>query len=120
MKLIKAAITFLVLLAPLAVLAQSTATPKFDQRQVNQEQRIQQGAQSGSLTPKEAARLEQGQGRLQAREDRVKADGVVTPQERKNMQHAENRQSRRIYEEKHDRQHDYNHNGKKDRPHGRR
>jgi hypothetical protein len=120
MKLIRSAVTFLLLLAPLAVLAQSTATPKFDQRQVNQEQRIQQGAQSGSLTPKEAANLEKGQDRLQAKEDRARADGVVTQQERKNLQHAEGKQSRRIYEEKHDRQHDYNHDGKKDRPRGKK
>ena len=73
-------------------------------------------ALSGSLTPREAARLERGQQRLQAKEDRAKADGVVTPRERASLQHAENVQNRRIYAEKHDRQHDYNHDGKVDRP----
>jgi hypothetical protein len=120
MKLLKPTLTVLVLLAPLAALAQTAATPRFDQRQLNQEQRIQQGAQSGALTAREAASLERGQGRLQAREDHAKADGLVTPQERKNLQRAEDRQSRRIYEEKHDRQHDFNHDGKMDRPRGRR
>ena len=120
MKLLKSAILSFMLAAPLAAFAQSSATPVFDQRQANQEQRIQQGVQSGSLTQKEAARLEKGQDRLQRKEDRAKADGVVTPQERKNLQRAENKQSERIYREKHDRQHDVNHDGKVDRPRGRK
>ena len=117
MKLLNCVVIASMLVAPLAALAQSTATPVFDQRQANQEQRIQQGAQSGSLTPREAARLERGQDRLQAREDRAKADGVVTNKERAGLQRAENRQSERIYREKHDAQHDFNHNGRVDRPH---
>jgi hypothetical protein len=120
MKLLKSAILSFMLAAPLAAFAQSSATPVFDQRQANQEQRIQQGVQSGSLTQKEAERLEKGQDRLQRKEDRAKADGVVTAQERKNLQRAENRQSERIYREKHDRQHDVNHDGKVDRPRGRK
>ena len=110
-----AALIFSILLAP-AVLAQSVATPNFDQRQLNQEQRIQQGAQTGALTPKEVTKLEQGQGRLQAKEDKAKADGKVTAKEREHLQHAQDRQSEKIYREKHDRQHDYNHDGKKDHP----
>ena len=120
MKLLKTTILSLMLAAPLAVFAQSSATPVFDQRQANQEQRIQQGVQSGTLTQREAARLEKGQDRLQAKEDRAKADGVVTRQERANLQRAENNQSARIYNQKHDRQHDFNHNGKVDRPRGRK
>ncbi len=120
MKLLKTLIVSFSLAAPLAVFAQSNATPKFDQRQANQEQRIQQGTQSGSLTQKEAANLQKGQDRLQAKEDRAKADGVVTQQERKNLQKAENKQSQRINNQKHDRQHDYNHDGKKDRPSGKK
>jgi len=116
MQILKTAVIALILASPLAALAQSNATPGFDQRQVNQEQRIQQGVQSGALTPREAARLERGQQNLQAKENRAKADGVVTRQERVRLQHAEDVQSRRIYAEKHDRQHDYNHDGKVDRP----
>lgn len=103
-------------LMPALALAQSPQTSHFDQRQANQEARIQQGVQSGSLTPNEAARLERGQENLQRREDRAKADGKVTARERAQLQRAEDRQSRRIYREKHDRQHDYNHNGRVDRP----
>ena len=120
MKLFKTALMSLMLATPLAVLAQSTATPGFDQRQANQEQRIQQGVQSSSLTSREAARLDRGQDRLQRIEDKAKSDGVVTKQERARMQHAENVESKRIYRQKHDRQHDYNHNGRVDRPAHRR
>ena len=90
-------------------------TPRVDQRQVNQEQRIQQGVQSGQLTTQEAARLEKGQARVDRMEDKAKADGTVTTQERKRLQHAENVQSRQIQREKHDRQRDRNHDGKNDR-----
>jgi hypothetical protein len=40
----------------------------------------------------------------------------VTRQERRHLEHAQNVQSRHIAAEKHDRQHDYNHDGRKDRP----
>lgn len=104
MNLLKTTLVTLILAAPLASLAQTVNTPRFDQRQVNQERRIQQGVQSGSLTTREAARLEHGQNHLQAMEDRAKADDKVTPHERAKLQRAENRQSRRIVRQKHDAQ----------------
>ena len=117
MNILRTALVSLVLAAPLAAFAQSTATPRFDQRQANQERRIEQGEQSGALTARESARLERGQDRLQAKEDKAKADGVVTRRERAGLQLAEDKQSARIYRQKHDRQHDFNHNGTVDRPH---
>lgn len=92
------------------------ATPGVDQRQANQERRIDQGVASGSLTQREAARLERGQQRVERAENRAKADGVVTGRERARLDNAQDAQSRRIYAQKHDRQHDYNHNGRVDRP----
>lgn len=97
------------------VFAQS-ATPGIDQRQARQEQRIEQGVQSGQLTQREAARLEKGQDRVERMEDRAKADGTVTQRERERLQQAENVQSRQIKREKHDRQRDLNHDGRRDRP----
>lgn len=120
MKLLKTAIVSLMLAAPLAAFSQSNATPGIDQRQANQEHRIEQGERSGALTPREAMRLERGQDRLQAREDRAKADSKVTPRERAGLQRAEDRESARIYRQKHDRQHDFNHDGRVDRPAQRR
>ena len=104
----------------LFALAQATAadTPRIDQRQARQEQRIQQGLQSGGLTPREAARLERGQDRVQALEDKAKADGTVAAKERARVHKAQDRQSRRIHRQKHDRQHDLNRDGRLDRPRG--
>ena len=99
----------------LPVLAQ-TSTPNIDQRQASQQQRIDQGVKSGQLTGKEAARLEKGQEHVQKVEDKAKADGKVTKKERARIHQAENVQSRHIAKQKHDRQRDMNHDGKKDRP----
>lgn len=79
MKLITAAV--LTALA-LPAFAQTTSTPRIDQRQQNQQQRIDQGVQSGQLNQKEAARLEKGQARVQKMEDKAVADGKVTAKER--------------------------------------
>ena len=43
--------------------AAQTSTPRIDQREANQERRIDQGVRSGQLTPVEEARLEKGQAR---------------------------------------------------------
>ena len=100
------------------VMAQAN-TPRFDQRQANQDKRIDAGVASGRLTENEAARLDKGQDRLESMEDKAKADGVVTKHERARLQQAENVQSRHIARQKHDRQNDRNHDGKNDR-HARR
>jgi uncharacterized membrane protein YebE (DUF533 family) len=108
-------LTALLLLAAAPAFAQSS-TPGIDQRQANQERRIDQGIESGALTQREAARMDRQQDRVDNMENRAKADGVVTKGERARIHHAQNRSSRHIYRQKHDRQHDYNHNGKADRP----
>jgi len=100
---------------PVLAFAQAN-TPRVDQRQANQEQRIDQGVASGSLTQREANRLERGQQHVDNMENRAKSDGVVTNRERAQLHRAQDRQSERIYAQKHDRQHDYNHDGRVDRP----
>jgi len=79
-------------------------TPGIDQRQANQEQRIEQGIASGQLNQRETNRLEREQTRINRMEDRAKADGVVTKRERSKINHAQNRASRDIYRQKHDAQ----------------
>src|SRR2546421_310444 len=74
------------------------------QRDVNQERRIEQGVQSGQLTNREAGRLERGQARVDRAEARAGADGHVGAGEQRRIQKQENRQSKRIYREKHDAQ----------------
>lgn len=100
----RATIAALISAAVIAPAAAQTATPGVDKRQANQEARIQQGVQSGQLTPKEAAKLEKGQAKVQAKEDKAKADGVVTAKERAKLAKAQKKQSRKIYKEKHDKQ----------------
>ena len=86
--------------AALPVAAQ-TETPRVDQRQANQEARIQQGVQSGQLTNKETARLEKGQAKVQKIETKAKADGQVTQKERAKLAKAQDKQSKKIYKKKH-------------------
>ena len=85
--------------------AQTGSTPRIDQRQADQQQRIDQGVASGSLTQKEAAKLQRGQAKVQKMEDKAVADGRVTPKEARRIEHAQDKQSQRIARQKHDRQH---------------
>jgi hypothetical protein len=74
------------------------------QRNVNQQQRIENGVKSGELTKHETAKLEAGQAKVDGKEYQAGKDGHVGRAEQRNIQHAENKQSRRIYKEKHDAQ----------------
>ena len=89
----------------LPAFAQSTdtkSTPRIDQRQSNQEKRIEQGTKSGALTEKETTKLEKGQAKVQKMEDKAVADGKVTKKESKKIEHAQDQQSKKIKREKHD------------------
>lgn len=79
-------------------------TPVIDQRQANQEKRIDQGIASGQLNQREANRLDRQQDRIDRMENKAKADGVVTNKERARIGAAQNRASKNIAREKHDRQ----------------
>ncbi len=85
--------------------AASTATPHIDKRQVNQEKRIQQGVASGQLTPKETQRLEREQAAISSAKSQARSDGLVTAQERKHITQMQDRASKDIHHQKHDRQH---------------
>lgn len=87
-----------------AAFAQTTSTPRIDQRQENQDKRIDQGVKSGQLNQKEAARLEKGQARVDKMENKATADGKVTAKERRRIEHAQDKQSKKIYRERHDKQ----------------
>jgi len=81
-------------------LAQNTAD--IVQRNANQQERIEQGLQSGQLTTKEAAKLEKGEARVEKIEQRAEANGKLTDAERRRIEQAQNKESREIYREKHD------------------
>lgn len=82
------------------VASTGVATPRTEQRQTNQQQRIEQGVESGSLTRREANRLEAQQNRIERAETRMEADGVVTSSERRRLLARENTASRNIYRKK--------------------
>jgi hypothetical protein len=104
-----AGLTFLVALEMAYGQAQApnygTNDPGIQQRIQNQEQRIDQGVASGQLTPKEAGRLEAREAKIKQDEARMKSDGKLTPQERKKLNKELDKESERIYKQKHDRQH---------------
>ncbi len=79
-------------------------TSVIDQRQANQEQRIDKGIESVQLNEREAARLNKQQDHIDNIENKAKADGVVTKKERARIGAAQERASRNIAREKHDRQ----------------
>ena len=98
-------------LAALAVQAQparrgdaATATPRVDARQAHQQARIHRGVASGALTPREQHRLQHQQRHIARAEAHAKADGRVTAQERQRLTQLQDRASRDIRRQKHDRQ----------------
>jgi opacity protein-like surface antigen len=102
MKQILFAVSALVLMTGISYA--EAETPVIDQRQTNQEQRIDQGIASGQLNEREANRLNKQQEHVNKMEDRAKSDGVMTKKERARIGAAQNRASRHIAREKHDRQ----------------
>ena len=104
MKLLYIGAAFILACVALSALAQTSSTPRIDQRQANQERRIEQGEKSGQLTAKETARLEKGQARVQKMENKAAADGKITKKERARIERAQDRQSKAIYRQKHDKQ----------------
>jgi hypothetical protein len=73
------------------------------QRNINQQSRIEQGVQNGSLTNKEVGNLERGQARIDRAEARAGANGHVSAGEQTRIQNKENKQSQKIFREKHNR-----------------
>lgn len=86
------------------IAAAGTNDPGVNQRQRNQQARIQQGAKSGELTRAETRRLEAEQRHIRREEARYKADGQLTGAERADLQRDLNKASRDIYHQKHDAQ----------------
>jgi hypothetical protein len=79
--------------------AQADATAV--QRDVNQQDRIEQGLQSGQLTTREASQLERGEAGIDHMEARDLSKGPLTSQEQRQINNAQNRESNAIYQDKH-------------------
>ncbi len=73
--------------------------------QANQQARINQGIQSGALTPKEAQRLQNNQAEFAAKEARLRASGNgLSYQERARLEAEQAKLSKQIYNQKNDAQ----------------
>ena len=79
-------------------------TPVVNQRQINQQKRIANGVEDGSLTRRETVRLQKQQVGHQRDKRAAKADGVVTTEERQDLRQDSRKLSRRIAKQKHDAQ----------------
>src|SRR5437868_2725378 len=66
------------------------------QRDVNQQERIEQGLKSGSLSTGEAARLEREQSRIEKDQARAMRDGKLSPAEKARLAREQNQASRDI------------------------
>lgn len=76
-----------------------------NQRQQRQQRRISNGISSGELTAKEAAKIQQRQAKLAAKEAQMRASGgKFTARERLKLQTGMNVNSQQIYNQKHDAQ----------------
>jgi hypothetical protein len=79
-----------------------TNDPRIQNRMENQQARIEQGVNTGQLTPWEAGRLERQQSRIGRTEDKMKSDGCLTIRERARLHNRLNNTNRHIYRQRHD------------------
>ncbi|MFC5864351.1 hypothetical protein ACFPT7_18745 [Acidicapsa dinghuensis] len=96
-----ATFTLATLLAGGSAFAQGTIR----NREVRQQDRIANGVRSGQLTPRETAHLERREARInhQVRVDRRRDGGRLNVAQRRRIHREQNRTSRAIYRDKHNR-----------------
>ena len=103
--MLKAVFSITAITLAFATSSYAVDTPKIDSREAKQEQRIDQGIRSGALTPKEEAKLDAGQAKIEKMEEKAKADGTVTKHERKRIKHQQDVQDKKIHNMKHNEAH---------------
>ena len=72
-----------------------------NQRQENQDKRIDEGVKHGELTKKEARKLEREQAHIEKMETKAEADGKITKGEMRRIEKAQNKASADIHRKKH-------------------
>jgi hypothetical protein len=77
------------------------STPRIDERQENQKERIIDGVQNKELTRREARQLRKQQAHVRRLERRANADGTVNAAEQVRIEKAQDRSSRNIARKKH-------------------
>lgn len=74
---------------------------RMDKRENRQGQRIHQGIKSGEVTKREAKKLIRGQKKVHAMENQAMADGDFSLEEKARIEHAQDKQSKKIFRAKH-------------------
>jgi hypothetical protein len=94
---------------------QALNVPFVDQREAAQQQQIQYGVNAGTLTPREAARLEAEQQRIRDAKAQMRSDGRLDPNEKTIIDQMQNRADRHIARQQHNGQAAYPQYGHNDR-----
>jgi methionine-rich copper-binding protein CopC len=109
MRFVTAVLASTLVIAPAAMIAQTTPTPgahdyNINQRKVDQQDRIANGVKNGKLTAGQTARLEHQEAGINKEERGMRAqdNGHLTKQDRQTIHAQQNQESRRIYRDKHD------------------
>ena len=109
MRFVTAMLASTLVIAPAAMIAQTTPTPgahdyNINQRKVDQQDRIANGVKNGQLTAGQTARLEHQEAGINREERGMRAqdNGHLTKQDRQTIHAQQNQESRRIYRDKHD------------------
>ena len=109
MRFVTAVLASTLVIAPAAMIAQTTPTPgahdyNINQRKVDQQDRIANGVKNGQLTAGQTARLEHQEAGINKEEHGMRAqdNGHLTKQDRQTIHAQQNQESRRIYRDKHD------------------
>lgn len=84
--------------------AQNAPASTVDKREANQKERIKEGVKSGELTKKEAKDLKKQQQHIKKAEAKANADGVVTDAEKAKLDRKQDKASKKIAKQKHDKQ----------------
>lgn len=90
-------------LVGLTAMSSTAFAGEVDQRQAEQQRRIEQGVQNGSMSPRETARVEHQEAavRREINRDRRQNGGRLTGREKAKINRQENKMSGEIYRDKH-------------------
>jgi methionine-rich copper-binding protein CopC len=109
MRFVTAVLASTLVIAPAAMIAQTTPTPgahdyNINQRKVDQQDRIANGVKNCQLTAGQTSRLEHQEAGINKEERGMRAqdNGHLTKQDRQTIHAQQNQESRRIYRDKHD------------------
>jgi hypothetical protein len=84
-----------------SALADGPRTDQVVDRDVNQQQRVEQGLQQGQLSTREAGQIEREESRIDQTEAHDLKDGKLSPAEQAHINQMQNQANRNIYRDRH-------------------